>query len=281
MTMSKRDLDRLTAALVNAGAAGLTQNDIYHSVFGRNRSGKEVAAMLSQLEAAGQVRSYRIAPTGGSSRRPTTNWRIKALTRDPAPSPNGIRPDLSESPPAGEGWLPVRDVMFRATRGVMPAHAMRVGKRLRVEARKRQKTKRRPEALVSDERRGGRHLAGLAYRNYRHSGVIEERDGWVRLARNPVRRPPHHWHEALLMILAAAHPSLDGRWHPTPKRTVRTVAEGALGRQLEPDEYVRRKPGRAGSWDPEDIDVMTRLRPDRWTAEGLRALADRLEERNR
>jgi hypothetical protein len=192
---------------------------------------------------------------------------------------NGDQPASVDGPPPGDGWLPLRETRFRAAQGVMPAHAARVGKQLWSQTvRGRQHPDGDP---LSAEYRGGRHLAGIAFRSYLKSGVIEVQGDWVRLGRNPSTRPRHHWFEAWLLILAAAHPTLDGKWHPRPVRSLRSVKEAQLGRSLEVDEFVRRRKGAAGSWDPADIALYTKLRPDEWSAEGVRRLADLLEARNR
>jgi hypothetical protein len=276
MPTAQADLARLTAALDQAGAAGLTQTQIYSDVFGRHRSTAQIDSLLTQLQTAEAASWERIDPAGGRD-RPTIRWKANAHSDIFSTNGGGVPAENVEGPPPGDGWLPLRETRFRAAYGVMPAHAARVGKRLwRDSARGRKNPDGDP---LRPEYRGGRHLAEIAFRSYLSSGVIEVRGDWVRLARNPPSRPRHHWYEAWLMILAAAHPTLDGKWHPKPKRTVRLVKETALGRQLEPDEYVRRQPGKAGSWDPADIDVITKLRPDIWTAEGVRRLADTLADR--
>jgi len=114
---------------------------------------------------------------------------------------------------------------------------------------------------VSDEQRGATKLIGQAYRGYRDQGIIEEQGDWIRLVKNPPRRPPHHWYEALLHFVAEGHPTLDGKWRRKPKKTLRSVMEDALGRKLEPSELVRRRPGTAGSWDPDDIVLVQFAQP--------------------
>lgn len=277
MPITSPDLSRLTAALETAGPAGLTQTEI-SDVFGRHRSSIQIESMLAHLEATNVAGWERVDPAGGREKRPTIRWRINSHVDIFGTKANDGSSENVEGPPPGEGWLPLRETRFRAARGVMPAHAARVGKRLWRESKTGRKN---PDGdPLSPEYRGGRHLAEIAYRSYLASGVIEVQGEWVRLARNPPSRPRHHWYEAWLMILAAAHPTLDGKWHPRPPRTLRSVKEAQLGRSLYSDEYVRRKKGRAGSWDADDIGVYTTLRPDEWTAEGFRRLAALLDQRN-
>jgi hypothetical protein len=65
--------------------------------------------------------------------------------------------------------------------------------------------------------------------------------------------------EAAFTILGREHPVLTGEWTPKPPKTMVTVKEAQLGRRLLPDEFLRRRPGRAGSLDPEDIEIRVRL----------------------
>ena len=137
----------------------------------------------------------------------------------------------------------------------MPASAERTGKTIRRKAAEnaRERGSKAGVPRVSAESLGAAHLLRLVYLNYLRQGVIEVEGDWIRLVKNPPRRPPRSWHAGFLMFLAEGHPTLDGKWHRKPKRTLVAVTEDTLGRQLEPHERVRRFPGHAGSWDPHHI----------------------------
>lgn len=149
----------------------------------------------------------------------------------------------------------------------MPAHAARVGQRIRRKERERSKGTGTGTAAASDEQRGATHLITETVNTYRRQGIIEVRGDWIRLVMNPQRRPPHHWHEALLHFLAQGHPTLDGKWHPKPT-TVKGAFEQVLGRELQPWEQARRRPGHTGSWDPEHLLLFD------FTSDTIRTLAE-------
>lgn len=239
----KSDSEKVLAAL--EGAARLSRTHIYNKVFQHHRSSSHVDAIGEALEASGRILRMRVDPAGGNERHPTEVWEIISVQNRSLM--NGFRPEtLDNHPPAGEGWLPRAKTLKRAQRGVVPAVAARHGRKIR----KKEGVQRQ---VVSDETRGAADYIGQAYRSYKKQGVVEVEGDWIRLARNPTRRPPHHWYEALLHFLAEGHPTLDGKWHRKPKRTLVAVMEEALGRKLETSELVRRKPGTSGSWNPEDI----------------------------
>lgn len=245
------DREKLLAALASTRAAGvLTRTQIYSNVFGRHRSSDAIDELLYGLAQEGVVLLETIPPQDGT-KKPTEMIRLNALGANEC----GLGAEQPPARPVGQGWLRKADILAKARRGVMPAHAARVGKRVRREESKRKTGRSTPTGItrVSDETRGATHLVRSAFKNYVDQGVIEVDGEWIRLAKNPPRRPPHHWHEALLHFLAEGHPSLDGKYRRKPPRTLRSVMEDALGRVLEPDELVRRKPGCAGSWSPYDI----------------------------
>jgi hypothetical protein len=246
MATKQTDRAKLLAAL--EGAARLTRTEISYDVFGRHRTMAQIDALLGELAAEGLVARTRIESNGHRD-KPIEMWEVishaTSNSRDPEPE--------ADAPPSGEGWLPKTETLRRAQRGVMPASAERVGKKLRRTATRYRGHTGQGKPRVTDETRGATHLIGKAYRNYLTQGVIEVEGDWIRLVTNPTRRPPRHWHEALLHILAEGHPTLDGKWHRQPKKTLVGVMEDALGRKLEPHELVRRRPGTAGSWNPADI----------------------------
>lgn len=251
MQADVRDADRVKVLAALEGAARLTRGDIYHEVFGRHRSHDQLEALGSDLERDGRIVRHRISATGGRHRRPTEEWQIiKAPSM--AERGSGESEAMESPPPAGDGWLPRGPLVRRARRGVMPAHAERVGQRVRRNEVARRKGTGTGQQLVSDEERGATHLITEAINGYRKQGIIEIDGDWIRLVKNPPRRPPHHWHEALLQFLAEGHPTLDGKWHRTPSSLTEAM-ETALGRRLGPDEQVRRRLGCSGSWHPDDI----------------------------
>lgn len=238
----KSDCEKVLVAL--GGAARLSRKDIYHDVFGRHRTREQLEAIGERLEADGRILRMRIEPEPGERRdKPIEVWEVKAPKRT-----NGSGPVVDNAPPPGDGWLPKAKTLRRAQRGVVPAVAARAGRLIRKRQAKNPKV-----ALVSDEQRGATHLVGVAYRSYLKAGIIEVQGDWIRLVKNPTRRPPRHWYESLLYFLAEGHPTLDGKWRRKPKKTLVGLMEDALGRKLEPHERVRRFPGFAGSWNPQHI----------------------------
>lgn len=244
-----RPTDRVKVLAALEGAAR-PRSFIYRDVFRGNRSHAELDALAAALEAEGWICRERIPPAGGKERHPTEEWRIiKAYPMTPA---NGSSRGVMEGPPPGEGWLPKAATVKKARRGVMPAHAARVGQRVRRNEQKRHKGTGTGMTAASDEQRGATHLITETVNTYRKQGIVEVHGDWIRLVMNPLRRPPHHWHEALLHFLAEGHPTLDGKWHPKPT-TLIGAWEEALDRKLEPWESARRRPGHPGTWDPEHI----------------------------
>lgn len=245
-----RPADRVKVLAALEGAARLTRKQVSHHVFGRHRTQAELDALAFALEAEGTIRRVRIEPNGGNERHPTEEWQI--IRSHSMTASNGSSAPVMEGPPAGEGWLPKAATLKKARRGVMPAHAARVGQRIRRRERDRGKGTGTGTVAASDEQRGATHLITETVNTYRKQGVVEVKGDWIRLVRNPLRRPPHHWHEALLHFLAEGHPTLDGKWHPKPT-SLREAWERALGRDLEPWERPLRRPGHAGTWDPEHL----------------------------
>jgi hypothetical protein len=245
------DYDKVLAALKGA-ARPLSRTEIYHSVFGRHRTHEDLDALAAVLENDGVIVRQRIEPEPNDRRdKPIEVWEVKAQSGGFL---NGSSPQPEDAgPPPGEGWLPKAKTLRRAQRGVVPAVAARAGRLTRKADAKRKGTTKSNQHRVSDEQRGATRLISLAFRNYKDQGVIEVQGDWIRLAKNPTRRPPHHWYESLLHFLAEGHPTLDGKWHRKPKRTLVAVMEQALGRKLTESEQVRRRPGAAGSWNPYDI----------------------------
>jgi hypothetical protein len=241
------DREKLLVAL--EGATRLTRTEISH-VFGRNRTMAQIDALLGELAAEGLVTRTRIESNGDRD-KPIETWEVISYATGNFRIPESD----ADAPPPGEGWLPKAQTLRRAQRGVMPASAERVGKKLRRTATRYGGHTGRGKPRVTDETRGATYLIGKAYQNYREQGIIEEEGDWVRLVKNPVRRPPRHWYEALLQFLAEGHPTLDGKYHRKPKRTLVAFTEHTLGRQLKADESVVRRRGRAGSWNPADIIV--------------------------
>lgn len=243
------DREKVLAALEGA-ARPLSRTEISYDVFGRNRTMKEIDAMLNQLATEGLVRGGRIDGDGHRD-KPVMTWEvISSVAR------NGNGTDEVGAPPPGEGWLPKTATLRRAETGVMPAAAERKGKSIRAKAAKKAKEEGRKvgKPFVSDEARGAAHFIRLVYLNYLRQGVIEVQGDWIRLVKNPPRRPPRSWHAAFLQFVAEGHPTLDGKWHRKPKALI-PYAEDLLKRQLRPDESVMRRRGRAGSWNPADIIV--------------------------
>jgi hypothetical protein len=242
--------DRVKVLAALEGAARIPRARIHREVFSCERSKAELDALGAALESEGRIHRVRRAPGGGRERRPTEEWAIiKMGSMTPV---NGSSAAVMEGPPPGEGWLPKAATLKKARRGVMPAHAARVGQRVRRNEQARQKGTGTGKPAASDEQRGATHLITEAVNTYRRQGILEVQGDWIRLVMNPTRRPPHHWHEALLHFLAEGHPTLDGKWHPKPT-TLTGAWEEALGRKLEPWERALRRPGHAGTWDPEHI----------------------------
>lgn len=241
------DCEKVLAAL--NGAARLTRREIHEQVFKCHRTRAQLEALGQHLEGDGRIVRNRTEPAGGSDRRPTEVWIINMQSMTPN-DPAGQSD--TEGPPAGEGWLLRAPLVRRARRGVMPAHARRVGERVRRNEISRRKGSGKGQQLVSDEERGATHLITEAINTYRRQGIVEVDGPWIRLAKNPPRRPPHHWHEALLQFLAEGHPTLDGKYRRKPSNLTE-AAEFALGRRLLPHEHVRRRPDAPGSWDLSDI----------------------------
>lgn len=241
------DCEKVLVAL--EGAARLSRTDVYHKVFGRHRTHEALDTLAVALESSGRIIRIRIEPENGHD-RPIEVWEKAKAPSHGLTNGSGPRPD---GPPPGEGWLPKAKTLRQARRGVVPAVAARAGRIARKKDRATRGTTRAGTLKVSDEQRGATKLIGQAYRGYREQGIIEEQGEWIRLVKNPPRRPPHHWHESLLQFVAEGHPTLDGKWRRKPKKTLTGVMEEALGRKLEPVERVRRWPGAAGSWEPDDI----------------------------
>lgn len=251
------DYEKVLVAL--GGATRLTRSQV-RNLFGRHRSQAQLDALANALEADGHLLRMWIPPGDGHDSRVEV-WE-KAMAQS-AKNGNGSVPKPPDAvPPPGEGWLPKAKTLRRAQRGVVPAVAAREGRsvrkkeaaqKARAAEAKGQPAPKPGTSRVSDAQRGAAHLIGHAHKSYKDQGIIEEQGDWIRLAKNPTRRPPHHWYESLLHFLADAHPTLDGKWRRKPKKTLIGVMEDALGRKLEPNEIVRRRPNTAGSWNPDDI----------------------------
>ena len=241
------DCEKVLAAL--NGAARLSRSEV-SNLFGRHRSPDQLEALALKLESGNLITRLRIEPPGGRQKSPIEVWE-KTISQSSGFENGAV--SVPDGPPPGEGWLPKAKTLRQARRGVVPAVAARAGRIARKKDRAGRGTAKAGSPRVSDEQRGATKLIGRAYQGYREQGVIEEQGDWIRLVKNPTRRPPHHWHEALLHFVAEGHPTLDGKWRRPPKKTLKGVMEDALNRKLEPTEIVRRYPGHAGSWDPDDI----------------------------
>lgn len=271
------DRDKVLAALASAGAAGLTQTQISYDIL-RHRSRADLEELLEGLHGEGLVARHRMeTPTVD---RPTIRWQLKEAISHAAEraESNGAQV-ASWTPALGEGWVAWSDVIYIAEAGVPRGYALRQGKHVAIKQRRRNKTRRRLEPKLTDEQRGIRHVAHKALASAVRSGFIERRGEWCRLLRDPVRsqRP---WMEAVYNVLGDAHSTLTGRWQPKPRKTLASVMQAHVGRTLFPDEFVRRLPGRAGSWDPEDLEICTRLRAKSASRPSARkALEDYLQAR--
>lgn len=247
--MAQPHRQKLLVALEEAARRRLTRAEIFSDVFGCHLPRAEINTLVADLEAEGLVTVEELSAQGRAKR--TTH--VVILNMQDAKNVNGSAERVG--PPPGDGWLPKQAMIRRAERGVMPASAERTGKTIRRKMAKKAKEQGTGVGAprVSAESLGAAHLIRLVYLNYLRQGVIEVEGDWIRLAKNPPRRPPRSWHASFLMFLAEGHPTLDGKWHRKPKRTLVGVMEDALGRQLEEGERVRRWPGTAGSWNPNDI----------------------------
>ena len=268
MSADVRPQDRVKVLGALERAPRLTRSEV-RNLFGRHRTPEELDTLAASLEVDGYIMRIRIEPGGGNDRKPTEVWeRIKAQSpvsvngsatpvRDSAEVIEDISEGVHDGPPPGEGWLPKTATLRKAYRGVVPAVAARAGRLARQKDRAEHGGKTKLPR-VSDEQRGATKLVGAALYNYRQQGIIEVQGDWIRLVKNPTRRPPRHWYEALLQFVAEGHPTLDGKWRRPPKPTLKGRMEDALGRKLEPHERVMRFPGCAGSWDPADILLFNR-----------------------
>jgi hypothetical protein len=255
------DRDKVLAALAHAGAAGLTQTEINTNVFGRHRTQAVLGELLGSLATEGRV---TVETERGRDDRPTLRWREKANSHvrpEPVvemevgpPEPNGA----AWTPPDGAGWVPWKHVVYIAEAGVPRGYALRQGRRMRERKRRRNTTAKTVEPTMTDEQYGIRQISREALRKAVDHGFIERRGDWARLLRNPVvtQRP---WMEAAFAILGKAHPTLSGEFTPKPPKTLVSVKEAALGRRLLPEEFVKREPGYAGTWDPEHIEIRVRM----------------------
>lgn len=241
------DCEKVLVAL--KGATRRSRTDIKRNVFHHHRSSEEMDALGEVLESKGLIIRL-VVPPGDGHDKSVEVWEKASMQSHGLANGSCPTPD---SPPPGEGWLPKAKTLRQARRGVVPAVAARAGRIARKKDRATRGTTRAGTLKVSDEQRGATKLIGQAYRGYREQGIIEEQGDWIRLVKNPTRRPPHHWYEALLHFLAEGHPTLDGKWRRKPKKTLVGVMEDALSRKLDPDERVRRWPGAGGSWDAHDI----------------------------
>lgn len=196
------DCEKVLAAL--QGAASLTRTEIYAGVFRTHRRAEYLEELARHLEREGSIRRYCRPPGGGDFRRAAEVWEL--INEHDAAAAAAER-----SRPPGDGWLPKDETLRLARRGVMPAVAARRGRSLRQQQGSRNRR-------VSDETRGATYYITTALANYRDQGIIEVEGNWIRLAKNPPRRPPKHWYEALLLFLARGHPTLDGKWRPADDR---------------------------------------------------------------
>jgi hypothetical protein len=264
--MSEHDRRKVLEALARAGASGLTQTQIYSDVFGRNRTRAELEALLTALAVEEPI--IREVERNGSADRPITRWRMQEANASVRPNVVPEEGDWTRSA-AADGWVRWKDVVFIAEAGVPRGPALRLGRKLQQGAKR---------TVLSPEQRGIQHVVREALRRAVRSGYIERRGDWARLARDPVTSP-RPWMDAVFTLLGEAHPTLTGRWYPKPPKTLRSVLEEHAGRQLLPEEFVRRRKGAPpGSWDPADIEVRTRLRRPA-TAEGLEAFVAAWKER--
>lgn len=241
------DEDKVLAALASAGAAGLTQTQVRRDVFHHHRNEQQIVELRDRLCAEELVECLEERKNGD---RPALRWRVKASIH--------TRVQPHEGPPDGEGWVRWKDVLYIAEAGVPRGFALRQGKKVTARWQSRYKARAEGRVVRNDEQRGIRYVAHNALRRAVAGGFIERQGDWARLLRDPVvsQRP---WMEAAYSILGRVHPTLTGEFIPKPPKTLVSVKEAELGRKLLPDEFLRRKPGKGGSWDPEDIEVRVRL----------------------
>lgn len=241
------------AALASAGAAGLSQTQISYDVFRRHRTRAQLGALLDALAAEDQIESISEVSNGD---RPTLRWREKAIsqTREEPVEETAA----ADSQPCGEGWVPWKNLIYIAEAGVPRGYALRQGRKEMERQHKANNVEKTGRVILTDEQRGIRLVAREGLRLAVRAGFIERQGDWGRLLRDPtmMQRP---WMEGVYTILGRAHPTLTGEFIPKPPKTLASVMEAHLGRKLLPEEYVRRRPGCAGSWDPADMKLCSRL----------------------
>lgn len=259
-----KDESTLLDALATAGASGLNRTAISYDVFDRNRTKRQIDALVGDLVGRGIVETWKGRENG--RRGPDVEW-VRIISYDRLKTEKKMSEDWA--PPENEGWVRWADVVYIAQAGVPRGYAKRQGKRVRqrrAEEGKVTRTKKKPRlseeeraaAERSDEQYGVRHIAGEALRSAVRHGSIERRGDWCRLLHDPTRtqRP---WMEAAYSILGKAHPTLTGEYTPKPPKTLVSVKESELGRRLLPEEFVKREAGYAGTWDPDHIEIRVRL----------------------
>lgn len=241
------------AALASAGAAGLSQTEVYSGVFGRHLPKVKLEALRDELVATERI-DVRTEASNGD--RPVLRWREKAnaQTREELDEDAAV----TDARPCGEGWVLWKNLVYIAEAGVPRGYALRQGRKEMERQHKANRVEKPGRVVLTDEQRGIRLIAREGLRLAVRAGFIERQGEWGRLIRDPtmMQRP---WMEGVYTILGRAHPTLTGEFTPKPPKTLASIMEAHLGRKLLPEEYVRRRPGCAGSWDPADMKLCSRL----------------------
>jgi hypothetical protein len=262
------DKTKVLAALASAGAAGLTQTQISVDVLGRNRSATQIRELIEKLAADDVVERWKEPGPGRGGRHV---WKVRVTSY----ATDGADAHAADefTPAEGEGWVLWSEVLRIAEAGVPRGYALRQGKKHRAQARRRNKSRRRAAGGWPDEQYGARRISRAALHSAVYSGMIERRGDWCRLLREPTMMP-RRWMEVAYQILGDAHPTLTGQFIPKPAKTLASVLQAHLGRELLPEEFVRRRPGRAGSWDPADMKLHSRMLKPTDVEENAQRLAD-------
>lgn len=241
------------AALASAGAAGLTQTQIRRGVFHHHRTEQQMAELRDRLCAEESIECWEERTNGD---RPALRWRVKASMQTRAEADDETSAD--ESRPCGDGWVPWKNLIYIAEAGVPRGYALRQGRKEMERQHKANNVEKTGRVILTDEQRGIRLVAREGLRLAVRASFIERQGDWGRLLRDPtmMQRP---WMEGVYTILGRAHPTLTGEFTPKPPKTLASIMEAHLGRKLLPEEYVRRRPGCAGSWDPADMKLCSRL----------------------
>jgi len=283
------DETKVRAALTKAGAAGLTQTDIRRDVFSHHRTKDQLRSLLDGLVDAGAIETWKQAGNGkGGPHLQRFRVSMHAARHVASSDDNGdpiaqeavvsmhpaVEPEHVDdwTPPDGEGWVKWGDVVRLAEAAVPPGFALRQGKKFK---KKQHWTKKQLEAIPNEQYAayGARRISHSALKGAVYRGSIERRGDWCRLVRDPVTTQ-RMWMVAVYQVLGQAHPTLSGEFTPKPPKTLASVMQEHLGRQLLPEEFVRRRPGRGRSWDPADMKLHSRLLKPSDVEENQRRLDD-------